>query len=104
MQLLSKHWSRTAITLILLLFALMHASGVLPFGVLQRLDDIIYDARLIATMPQTIDERIVIVDIDEKSMAEIGRWSWSRNKLAELVDELFERQKTALLGFDLVFA
>ena len=104
MQLLSKHWSRTAITMILLLFALMHASGVLPTGVLQRLDDIIYDARLRATMPQTINERIVIVDIDEKSMAEIGRWSWSRNKLAELVGELFERQKTALLGFDLVFA
>ena len=104
MQLLSKHWPRIAITLIPLLFALMHASGVLPMGVLQRLDNIIYDARLRATMPQTIDERIVIVDIDEKSLAEVGRWPWSRNRLADLVNELFERQKTALLGFDLVFA
>ena len=104
MQLLSKHWPRVVVTLIPLLFALMHASGVLPIGVLQRLDDIIYDARLRATMPQTIDERIVIVDIDEKSLAEIGRWPWSRNRLADLVDELFERQKIALLGLDLVFA
>jgi len=104
MQLLSKHWPRIAVTLIPLVFALIHASGVLPIGVLQRLDDIIYDARLRATMPLTIDERIVIVDIDEKSLAEIGRWPWSRNRLADLVDELFERQKTALLGLDLVFA
>ena len=104
MQLLSKHWPRVVVTLIPLLFALMHASGVLPIGVLQRLDDIIYDARLRATMPQTIDERIVIVDIDEKSLAEIGRWPWSRNRLADLVDELFEQQKIALLGLDLVFA
>ena len=104
MQLLSKHWPRIAVTLIPLLFALMHASGALPMGVLQRLDNIIYDARLRATMPQTIDERIVIVDIDEKSLAEVGRWPWSRNRLADLVNELFERQKTALLGFDLVFA
>ena len=104
MQLLSKHWLRIVVTLIPLLFALMHASGVLPIGVLQRLDDIIYDARLRATMPQTIDERIVIVDIDEKSLAEIGRWPWSRNRLADLVDELFARQKIALLGLDLVFA
>ena len=104
MQLLSKHWPRVVVTLIPLLFALMHASGVLPIGVLQRLDDIIYDARLRATMPQTIDERIVIVDIDEKSLAEIGRWPWSRNRLADLVDELFERQKIALLGLDFVFA
>ncbi len=42
-------------------------------------------------MPHTIDERIAIVDIDEKSLAEIGRWPCSRNRLADLVDELFER-------------
>ncbi len=101
---LSKHWSRIAVTLIPLVFALLHASGVMKIGVLQRLDDIIYDARLRATMPKTLDERIVIVDIDEKSLAEVGRWPWGRNKLAELVDDLFERQKITLLGFDVVFA
>ncbi|MBX3653795.1 MAG: adenylate/guanylate cyclase domain-containing protein [Ramlibacter sp.] len=104
MDLLSKHWSRIAVTLIPLVFALLHASGILRIGVLQRLDDIIYDARLRATMPRTLDDRIVIVDIDEKSLAEVGRWPWGRNKLAELVDDLFERQKVALLGFDVVFA
>ena len=104
MQLLSKHWPRTVVTLIPLVFALMHASGILRIGVLQRLDDIIYDARLRATMPQTIDDRIVIVDIDEKSLAEIGRWPWGRNKLADLVGELLDNQKVALLGFDVVFA
>ena len=104
MRLLSRHWPRIAVTLIPLVFALMHASGVVRIGVLQRLDDIIYDARLRATMPHTLDERIVIVDIDEKSLAEVGRWPWGRNKLAELVDELQDRQKTALLGFDVVFA
>lgn len=104
MQLLSKHWRRIAVTLLPLMFALLHASGVLRIGVLQRLDDIIYDARLRATMPQTLDERIVIVDIDEKSLAEVGRWPWGRNKVANLVEELLDRQKIALLGFDLVFA
>lgn len=104
MELIAKHWSRIAITLIPLVFALLHAVGVLPIGFLNRLDDIIYDARLRATMPRTMDDRIVIVDIDEKSLAEIGRWPWGRNKLAGLVDELFDRQKIALLGFDVVFA
>jgi adenylate cyclase len=55
-------------------------------------------------MPKTMDDRIVIIDIDEKSLAEVGRWPWARNKLGELTDELFERQKAALLGFDVVFA
>ena len=104
MQAISRHWRRIAVTLIPLAFALMHASGVLHMEVLQRLDDIIYDARLRATMPQTLDERIVIVDIDEKSLAEVGRWPWGRNKLADLVSALLDEQKVALLGFDVVFA
>jgi adenylate cyclase len=104
MDLLFRHWSRIAVTLIPLVFALLHASGILHIGVLQRLDDIIYDARLRATMPSAPDERIVIVDIDEKSLAEVGRWPWGRNRLAELVTELMERQNAALLGFDVVFA
>jgi adenylate cyclase len=102
--LLLKHRYRIAITLVPLLFALLHAMGVLPIGVLQRLDDIIYDGRLRATMPRTLDPRIVIVDIDEKSLAEVGRWPWGRNRMAELTDELFDRQQVALLGFDVVFA
>src|SRR6185295_11819677 len=57
-----------------------------------------------ASMPQTLDARVVIVDIDEKSLAEVGRWPWSRNRMAEMVDELFDRQQITLLGFDVVFA
>jgi adenylate cyclase len=101
---LSRHWPRIAVTLIPLVFALLHATGVLHLGVLQRLDDIIYDARLRATMPRTLDERIVIVDIDEKSLAEVGHWPWGRNRVADMVDELFDRQQVAVVGFDIVFA
>src|SRR5215207_6625207 len=104
MRLLSRHWPRIAVTLIPLVFALMHASGVVRIGVLQRLDDIIYDARLRATMQRTLDDRIVIVDIDEKSLAEVGHWPWGRNRLAELVDTLFDDHKVGLVGVDVVFA
>lgn len=104
MGLLARHWPRIAITLAPLVFALLHAVGALPIGFVQRLDAILYDARLRATMPRTLDERVVIVDIDEKSLAEVGRWPWGRNKLAAMVDELFDRQKIAVLGFDVVFA
>ena len=76
----------------------------MPLVGLHRLDQVLYDARLRATMPGTLDERIVIVDIDEKSLAEVGRWPWSRNRLAQLTDELFQRQQVAVLGFDVVFA
>ena len=63
-----------------------------------------YDARLAMTMPRTRDNRIVILDIDEKSLGEVGRWPWSRNIMAELVERLFEREGAGLLAFDVVWA
>lgn len=104
MKAVAKHWQRIAVTLIPVLLVLLHAMGVARIGVIQRLDDIIYDARLQATMPRSLDERIVIIDIDEKSLAELGRWPWGRNKLADVVDTLFLDQQVAVLGFDVVFA
>ena len=104
MKTLAKHWQRIAVTLLPLVLVLLHATGVMPLGAIQRLDEAIYDARLRATMPNTLDERIVIVDIDEKSLAEVGRFPWGRNKLGSLVDILFSQQHIAMLGFDIVFA
>lgn len=93
-----------AVTLAPLVFALLHITGVLHLQVLERLDNIIYDTRLRATMPRTHDERIVIVDIDEKSLGRLGQWPWKRDKLAVLARELFERQQVAVVGFDVLFA
>ena len=104
MKTFAKHWQRIAVTLLPLVFVLLHATGIILLGTMQRLDDVIYDIRLRATMPNTLDERIVIVDIDEKSLAEVGRFPWGRNKLGSLVDILFSQQKIAMLGFDIVFA
>jgi len=78
------------------------ADGKLRF--VSQLDNIIYDARLRMTMPRAPDSRIVILDIDEKSLGEIGRWPWSRKLMAELVDKLFDRHGVAVLGFDVVWA
>jgi adenylate cyclase len=104
MKNIARHWRRIAVTLIPVLLVLLHATGLVHIGVLQRLDDIIYDARLQATMQRTLDDRIVIVDVDEKSLAEVGRWPWGRNKLGELTNTLFDTQHIAVLGFDVVFA
>ena len=103
-QAIGRHGARMAVTLVPLVLAVLHAVGVLNVGVLQRLDEIIYDTRLRATLPATHDDRVVIVDIDERSLAEVGRWPWPRDRVAELVDTLFDQQRVALLGFDTVFA
>lgn len=51
---------------------LLNAAGVVPLGFAQRLENHTYDQHLQWTMPGTVDPRIVIVDIDEKSLREQG--------------------------------
>ena len=60
------------------------------------------DARMRLEAP-VLDRRIVIVDIDPKSLAEVGRFPWSRNVMAQLVDQLVGRYKAAAVGFDVSF-
>lgn len=69
-----------------------------------QLENIAYDYRVSLTMPDTVDERIVIIDIDEKSLAKIGRWPWGRDVMANLTNQLFDYYDVSLVGFDIVFA
>ena len=81
-----------------------HASGIFRLTAIDRLDRLIYDWQLRVTMPHTLDPRIVILDIDEKSLAEVGHWPWGRDKLARILDKLFDDYKIAIIGFDVVWA
>lgn len=103
-ELLSRHGIRAGLSLAVMALLLIHAAGVFQFGFVKRLENFTYDVRLNLMMPGTQDDRIVIVDIDEKSLLEQGRWPWGRNKLASLVDKLFDDYKIKVMGFDVVFA
>ena len=99
-----RHTIRALIGLLIVLLMLLHVSGVRPLSPVTKLEFWSYDTRLNMTMPNSLDERIVIVDIDEKSLKQQGHWPWSRNKLAHLVDRLFDDYQARVLGMDAVFA
>jgi adenylate cyclase len=46
---------------------------------------------------------VVLVVIDDRSIAELGRWPWSRRRFAELVQRL-QAARAKVIGFDLLFA
>ena len=48
-------------------------------------------------------EDIIIIDIDEKSLKELGQWPWSRDKVARLLQNLAD-YGIAIVGLDVVFA
>lgn len=47
-------------------------------------------------------QSVVIVDIDEASLAHVGQWPWSRDKLAKLVDNL-NAIGAKVIAFDMIF-
>ena len=89
---------------LILLALLVDTSGLHKYPFVKQLENWTYDARLNFTRIDTIDHRIVIVDIDENSLAEVGRWPWSRDKLGTLVNNLFNHYEVDVAGFDIVFA
>jgi adenylate cyclase len=61
------------------------------------------DTRFILRGARVPDEAIVIVGIDERSLARYGRWPWPRNRLAELVDRL-TAYDVRTIAFDAFFS
>ena len=88
----------------LFLIGLMLLLLVVSFNssVLKRIDLIIYDSFLnFSSHPPP--EEIVIIAIDEESIARLGRWPWPRTVHADLLNRLTQAQTTAV-GFDILFS
>jgi len=47
------------------------------------------------------EDPVVIIDIDDRSLAMVGQWPWSRDQLANLTKQAYA---AAALGFDIMFA
>jgi CHASE2 domain-containing sensor protein len=70
---------------------------------LGRLDDTVYDTLLRSFRPQPPGNRVVIVDVDERSLSRIGQWPWRRDVVARLIDRLRE-MGASTIALDIIFA
>jgi adenylate cyclase len=103
---LKQHIVRIALGLAVMLLFVGHVCNFYNVGLISRLDNIIYDTRLALTMPGGVDPRVVILDIDERSLDKnvLGRWPWRRDKISALLKKLFDEYGVVIIGFDVVFA
>lgn len=74
-------------------------------ALVERLEYVYYDWRLNLTVPhiETSDTPIIIVDVDERSLAEQGRWPWPRATLAKMTETL-KADGALVVGYDMLFA
>jgi adenylate cyclase len=82
---------------------MLHVSGAVHFRLLDAVENFSYDARVRLSLPNATDPRVVIVDMDERSLIAEG-WPWRRDKLAGLIDRLFDQYQIRAFGFDMVFS
>lgn len=99
-----QRYIRYALSISLTIIFLLHAAGKPTIPALKNLENQAYDGRLKITLPSIKEKQVVIIDIDEKSLGEIGRWPWNRDVLAKINDSLFDHYKIREIGFDIVFA
>jgi adenylate cyclase len=68
-------------------------------GLDNRVTDLMF--RLRGSTP--VSPRVVVVDIDEKSLAELGQWPWPRSVFGQLLHRI-DDAGAAVVGLDIVFA
>lgn len=87
-----------------LLLAIVSSLVMVFFAVLppQRLDNVLYDI-LARANGRPADPSILIVDIDDRSLAQLGAWPWSRETHARMVDRLTEAGARSIV-YDVLFS
>ena len=88
--------------------------GVLALGValilnwqrpdfVTRIDESMRDSFVRLTAKTATEERLVVVDIDDASLRELGAWPWSRAKIADMVEFLLGDYEARGVALDMVF-
>lgn len=98
-----RHSVRVGISLALFLVFIGYINGLVPMRLLDQLEYYAYDARIRLTMPETVDHRIVIVDLDDQTLRDKG-WPLSRDLYAQMINQLFDNYHVKLVAFDVMFA
>jgi adenylate cyclase len=71
---------------------------------LQRLDLLIYDAWVRHTAQPAGPPRVTVLELDEASLDRLGQWPWPRDRIAQVVRQVFDTYGAQALAFDIVFA
>jgi adenylate cyclase len=99
---------KRSITINSLLIGLLIFLAILSLSIFrpQILDDIegrLLDARFKLRGEAPTSGLVSLVAVDEKSIEQIGRWPWSREKLAELIHKI-DAMGAEAVGLDIVFS
>src|SRR5512134_759064 len=82
---------------------LMLALSLWPPSLAVFLEGKIYDSFLRSAPRHPVAGSVVVVDLDEASLARLGQWPWPRYRVARLLEKI-RGGGAAAVGLDIVFA
>jgi adenylate cyclase len=77
--------------------------AILRPSFLVRLDDTTYDIVMRSARLQPVGNKVIIVDVDERSLSTVGQWPWRRDVVAKLVARL-RAMGVSTIALDVIFA
>ncbi|MCX6075511.1 MAG: adenylate/guanylate cyclase domain-containing protein [Campylobacterales bacterium] len=98
-----KNKYKALILLFLLISAILSGAYLFLPSYFQSLDNSVRDFYFNFRGPQKTSDSVVIVDIDEESIKELGQWPWERDKFAKILTNL-KNGGVGVIGLDIVFS
>jgi adenylate cyclase len=98
-----RYLARAVLALLTTVVVLGHVSGLYKLPYIDQIEDLLYDTRVRLSAPGGVDDRIVIVAIDEASLERHGHWPFTREKFAQMMYHLWD-YGAAVVAFDVLFA
>ena len=95
--------TKVLILLFLLLSTLLSSAYLFLPAHFQSLDNRVRDFYFKFRGPEKASEDVVIIDIDERSIKELGQWPWERDKFAQVLNNLASNG-AGIIGLDIVFS
>ena len=74
-----------------------------PVQLVWALEHLVKDRLILLNASDQPEDRLVVIDIDEASLASIAPWPWKRSTIADLVETLVSDYLVRGVGLDIVF-
>lgn len=94
---------KVLLLLFVFIFLLLTTAYLFLPSYFQSLDNRVRDFYFNFRGTEKVSDAVVIIDIDEKSIKELGQWPWERDKFAKILTNLQE-SGVGIIGLDIVFS